>query len=283
MTKEEILTQLRQLQSKIPVNISETKRGVNEIEEITAIIENKREYEAQLEALNEKLNDDSNYEANNYLKAGNKLFDIQSQINKINEDEIDNQSNIYDYNYRLGIINSEVDASNYLISEGNKELEELNKIQQNFPNLKQNKQYEEQIARTKKAIEDIKTYSDILKQEKDIISVYLETANTHIKALSNRKERYNQLMSNLENNSIGIDIVKKNQDFLKRDELQRFISAFDARNTYLNFDFSKELTNIIKEFKEDNISQEDIVRRLKACRNDLDQVKNDQNQVKNDQ
>lgn len=127
MTKEELLSKLKELQENLKHDDNfETEQKSRERELID--ISSQREILTNdIRNLEQKLANDENYISFTYIKNQSKIYDLESKLDKITEEKAQNDADIAYNNHRIGLINSEIEAGNYLLSEAQKELEEYGK------------------------------------------------------------------------------------------------------------------------------------------------------------
>jgi len=271
MTKEQLIERLSQF-----VNYLDNDKTLTDNSEEIKEIEKSRQkliFEANL--LERKLQDDSNYQSFNYIKNQSKKYDYEVKIASLEQNQLQIKADTKNDNYRLNVLEVEISSTNSLLSQEQKELEELGVA---YRALGENptKDDEEKItSRMQYHRENITWLMSELNnftKEQDELRKTIEENNKRLEELDNYKNRYQVLLDEINENDLNdtkIDQIKKENDERKLLELKALINSFNHREDYLSFNLSLELFGIINELENDNITTQEALDSLKDIKSNI--------------
>lgn len=273
MNKEEMLELLEKLREKV----SESKVEDYDIDGKVAVIEEvirlRNQKEAEIKYLTERLSNDENYiDKTPYLYDESRRFNLEDYLEGCIKQENDNIANIEYYEDLIAQMERTLPAQeelfNNLLKNLDNEIEEMqadlrdsaNMTDEEFNSLRD--QIAAKRALREEHLADLENGRTSLENAKK----NLETLKANSESLTNARIEAEQAIERfdktIEERPI-IDVEAK-----KADERQLLISkaelnAYYAREAYASFDYERDLNEIIRLYKADSITTEEVVERVK--------------------
>ena len=276
MDKKEMLEALKNLQRKIEDTHLSDYGLEDKVELLEAIFDARKRTESEIKYLTEKLSND-----NNYIDRTPALYDearrdnLEDYLLAAMEEEENCKESIDRYETLIEQLETNMEAqekeSARIVEQLNADLAEqsaelrdsLNMSDEEFEALRKsidnNKMlrdaYSENIAETKKALERHKEKVAQLKEQLPS----LEGARLQAEEILKNFDR-------LQKNRSVIDLAAKREDQERLKIYQANLKDYDAKERYVSYDYDNELSQIIDDYKNDRITKEQVIERVKEFR-----------------
>lgn len=246
MNKEEILTSLRELKDQFGSSLVDEQ--VKQLDDLYSV---KQTIEVELSTLLEKVKNDKNY-----TKTSETVVEVEQlndQIGRLDTQMAENNASIANANYRLRVIDTEIEAANELIAAGNAEIAEIEQTITTTTDAEVVARLNSQIDRNRLAIADLERDIETLTAQRPLAETAIATANRNNNEITTARNQYIVALNEQQDRAetTYVDENARQKDRVRILELQRTLNNHNTKAQLLSFDFANELNGIITDLETD--------------------------------